>query len=282
MKMDRLLLCTDMDRTVIPNGSHPEHPESRKRFRQLCNSKYVKLVYVTGRHLELVRQAIADYDLPSPEYVITDVGSKIYRRFHTEYHELLPWQDKIAKDWRSYTHHQLQKALHGISELTLQEQSKQNDLKLSYYLPLSLDRETILKQVEQQLALLGVLTTLIFSVDEPEQVALLDILPRNGTKLHAIEFLQKYLEYALTETIFAGDSGNDLVVMGSSILSILVANAEEEVRQQALQSAERNGNRESLYVSGQGEYPLGGNYTAGILEGVAYFAPELMNLVKLS
>ena len=64
---NRLLLCTDMDRTIIPNGHQPEHPDARERFRQLCSLPAVKLVYVTGRHLQLVEQAIADYNLPEPD-----------------------------------------------------------------------------------------------------------------------------------------------------------------------------------------------------------------------
>ncbi len=271
-----------MDRTIIPNGRQSEHPEARERFRQLCRLPSVKLVYVTGRHLHLVKQAIADYNLPEPDYAITDVGTKIYRRTREKWTEMLPWQKQIAADWQGKTHNQLQHVLSGIPELIPQEQSKQNEFKLSYYLPLSADQANILKQVEQQLTQLGVAASLIWSVDEPEQIGLLDVLPRNATKLHGIEFLQQQLGYEKQEIIFAGDSGNDLPVLVSSIRSILVANAEPDVRQQVLRLADQYGCTETLYLAQQENFSLGGNYTAGVLQGVAYFAPEIGEKLRLS
>ena len=281
MRTNRLLLCTDMDRTIIPNGRQPEHPDARERFRQLCRLPAVKLVYVTGRHLQLVEQAIADYNLPEPDYAITDVGTKIYLRVQGEWTEMLAWQKQIATDWQGKTHGQLQQALNSFPQLTLQEQSKQNDFKLSYYLPMSADRENILKQVEHHLTQLGVAASLIWSIDEPEQIGLLDVLPRNATKLHGIEFLQQHLGYEQQEVLFAGDSGNDLPVLVSSIRSVLVANADPEIKQQAQQLAEQNGCAESLYLAQQKNFPLGGNYTAGVLQGVAFFAPEIGAKLKL-
>ncbi len=279
--MHRLLLCTDMDRTIIPNGRQPEHPDGKERFHQLCGLPQVTLVYVTGRHLQLVNQAIADYDLPNPDYAITDVGTKIYRRDQSQWSEMLTWQTQIAADWRGKTHGQLLKALEGIPELALQEKSKQNDFKLSYYLPLNVDQDNILKCVEQQLDQLDVDASLIWSIDEQEQVGLLDVLPRNATKLHGIEFLQQQLGYGLQEIIFAGDSGNDLPVLISSIRSILVANAETEIKQQSLELAKQNGCEDSLYLARQESSPLGGNYSAGVVQGAEFFTPEIGALLKV-
>lgn len=272
---NRLLLCTDMDRTIIPNGRQPENPEGRVQFQQLCGLPSVSLVYVTGRHLQLVIEAIADYNLPAPDYVMTDVGTKIYRHIQSEWSEMVSWQDQIAIDWHGKTHAQLQQALDNLPGLTLQESSKQNSFKLSYYLPLQADRENILTEVELRLSQLGVAVSLIWSVDEVEQVGLLDILPSNATKLHSIKYLQQHLGYTSEEIIFAGDSGNDLPVLGSSIRSILVANAEPEILQQALQLALQNGNTETLYHAQQQGFPLGGNYSAGVLQGVMFFSPEI-------
>ena len=172
--------------------------------------------------------------------------------------------------------------LSKLPELTLQEQSKQNNFKLSYYLPLKADREKLFKAVENQLTQLGVEASLIWSIDEPEQIGLLDVLPRNATKLHAIEFLQKHLGYEHQEVLFAGDSGNDLPVLVSPIRSVLVANADPEIIQQALQLAAQNGCSESLYLARENFFPSGGNYSAGVLQGVAFFAPHIGDKLKLS
>ncbi len=279
---NRLLLCTDMDRTIIPNGNHPEHPDARAQFRQLCSLPEITLAYVTGRHLELVVEAIERFNLPEPAYVITDVGTKIYQKTDTNWTELLSWQEQIAKDWQGQTHNQLQQKLRGLPELKIQERCKQNDYKLSYYLPVNSDHTNILKQVDQLLMQLGIATSLIMSIDEPEQVGLLDILPQNATKLHAIEFLQKYLDFGLEETIFCGDSGNDLPVLGSQIPSVLVANADENIKKQAFELAEKNGWPRALYLANQKSFTLGGNYSAGVLQGISFYLPEIIKKVRVS
>ncbi|GAB1234429.1 hypothetical protein UT5_08230 [Ferrigenium sp. UT5] len=76
--MSRHLLCSDLDRTLIPNGVQPESPGARNIFRRLVARDDVQLAYVSGRHRELIAQAIAEYDLPEPDFVIADVGTTLY------------------------------------------------------------------------------------------------------------------------------------------------------------------------------------------------------------
>ena len=59
-----LLLCTDMDRTLLPNGTQPESPLARRRFAELAARDDVALAYVTGRDRRLVEQAMSNYQLP--------------------------------------------------------------------------------------------------------------------------------------------------------------------------------------------------------------------------
>ena len=47
MSHSKLLLCTDLDRTLIPNGRQLEAPQARRRFTEFCESPEVTLVYVT-------------------------------------------------------------------------------------------------------------------------------------------------------------------------------------------------------------------------------------------
>jgi hypothetical protein len=281
MPVNRLLLCTDMDRTVIPNGHQLERTEARPRFRQLCSLAEVRLVYVSGRHLQLVQQAISDYDLPQPDYAITDVGTKIYQQVQGKWHEMLNWQQHIARDWQGKTPTQLQEALQDFPALALQEHHKQSNFKLSYYLPLSADKDKILAAVATKLTQLGVAASLIWSVDEPENIGLLDILPRNATKLEAIQFLQRQLGYAQHEVIFAGDSGNDMPVLASSIQSIVVANAAPEIKQQAQRLTQQRGCESTLYLADDAS-PLGGNYAAGVVQGVLFFAPQIGTKLELT
>ena len=274
MNLKRLLLCTDMDRTILPNGKQPEHPEARRCFHEFCQQPEVCLVYVTGRHQALVEQAIIDYALPLPDYAITDVGSKIYYYIDDQVQEMSAWEDQISADWCGQSHAQLKRAFRHIRELTLQEEEKQNRFKLSYYLDLDIDKDEIIAQMAAILQDLGVHASLIWSVDEPMQVGLLDVLPQNATKLHGLRFLQQHLEYETKEVVFAGDSGNDLPVLGSGINAVLVANASEEVRALAQKMASDGGHTTALYLARDDTFSLGGNYAAGVLQGIWHFQPE--------
>ena len=72
-------------------------------------------------------------------------------------------------------------------------------------------------------------------------------------------------------TVFAGDSGNDLDVLLSPIHAVLVANASEDVRAIAAGSDFRA----NLYLAKGGYLGMNGNYSAGILEGIAHFMPDV-------
>lgn len=278
--MPRLLVCTDMDRTVIANGSQPEDPQAHRRFKAFCAHKSVTLVYVTGRHEALVKEAIIAYALPEPDFVITDVGTKIYTVNDHNWQVLEDWEAEIDKDWHGKNHQEIRELLGVISELTLQEPEKQNTHKLSYYLPLNIDHTVVMERMEALLDEEGIDASLIWSVDEPENIGLLDLLPRNATKVHAIEFLQHLLGYTLDEMVFAGDSGNDLPVLTSPIHSVLVANASSDVKETALQIVAENGYTDALYLANKGLLGMNGNYAAGILQGIWHFAPAFRDLLE--
>ena len=282
MSEQRLLLCTDMDRTVIPNGRQPEHPDARRRFADFCSRPEVTLVYVTGRHQALVRQAIKNYVLPEPDFSITDVGTKIYQVVEGQWLAWEDWEEEIGKDWNGKSYPEIKQLLDAVPGLKLQELSKQNTHKVSYYLPLHMDTFEVMERMNSSLAQAGVAASLIWSVDEPKSIGLLDVLPKNATKLHAIEFLQQQLGFQRHEVIFAGDSGNDLPVLISAIPSVLVANAADDIKLEARQLAQRNGHGEALYVAEARGLNMNGNYSAGVLEGVWHFAPGFHDMLRQS
>lgn len=273
--MKPLLLCTDLDRTLVPNGAEPESLEARPRFRRLVSRPEVTLVYVTGRHQTLVREAIAEYDLPLPDMLIGDVGTSIFRVTTSAWEPLTDWQTQIARDWGGNARERLAECLADIATLWLQEPHKQAPFKLSYYAPAAIDSDTLKSEMGSRLAVLGVKASLIWSIDEAANIGLLDVLPARATKYHAVDFLMRRLGHDETTTLFAGDSGNDLDVLISPIPSVLVANAHGEVREQALRLTAANGQAQRLYCARGGWSGMNGNYSAGILEGVAHFRPDL-------
>lgn len=270
----RLLLCTDLDRTLLPNGSQPESPGAREHFTRLAARPEVCLAYVSGRHRGLVAEAISAYRLPWPDWVIGDVGTTIYRIDAGEWRHWPAWEKDIAGDWRGLTGDDLQPWFSDMPALQLQEAAKQNRHKLSYYLSLRADAGAVRREMAQRLAARDISASLIYSIDEAAAVGLLDVLPAHATKLHAVEFLMRQQGFDYSNTVFAGDSGNDLPVLASRVPAVLVANASGEIAEQATILAAQQGNRATLYLAQGGFLGMNGNYSAGILEGVAYYHPE--------
>ncbi|MGR8929068.1 MAG: HAD-IIB family hydrolase [Gammaproteobacteria bacterium] len=278
---ERILICTDLDRTLLPNGTAAESPQARPLFSALVSRANVSLAYVSGRHKELVEEAIAEYQIPQPDFVIGDVGTSLYEVGANAWHASEAWANEIAPDWAGRDHAYLRQLLAPLSGLTLQEEAKQNRFKLSFYTRTNLDIEPLLMQMRKLLVKQGVNAELIFSVDEAKQVGLLDVLPASATKYHAVEFLMKQLGLELNSTVFAGDSGNDLPVLVSPIFSVLVANASNEVRDEATRLAEEQGTADALYLAKGHFMGMNGNYSAGILEGVAHFLPHTKQWMQL-
>jgi sucrose-6F-phosphate phosphohydrolase len=268
--MKRFLLCTDLDRTLIPNGTQPGSPASMDMFKRLVNCEEVTLAYVTGRHIALIEQAIAEFDLPQPDFAIADVGTTIYRIDSSGWQQSDEWDAQIAPDWRGLTHDELYRLLSVFSALRLQEKEKQNRHKLSFYAPLEIDAKALIAEMEARLRYAEIRANLIWSIDETAGRGLIDVLPASANKLHAIRFLMQQQGFSHENTVFAGDSGNDMDVLLSDVRAVLVANAEAEVKSKATKA-----NKDSLYISKGGYLGMNGNYSAGILEGVAHYLPEV-------
>ena len=165
---------------------------------------------------------------------------------------------------------ELHALLADMAPLSLQERRKQNHLKLSYYVSLAHDSRAVLSEVTARLDCRRLRTNLVWSIDEGRRIGLLDILPAAANKRHAISFLMRQCGVDTAHTVFAGDSGNDLDVLLSPIPSVLVANADAEVRREA-----RRADGATLYLAQGGFMGMNGCYSAGIVEGAVHFRPEL-------
>jgi sucrose-6-phosphatase len=268
-------LFSDLDRTILPNGRAEESPRARPLLKKLVLSKWVRLVYVSGRNEELLKQAIRDYDLPLPAYAIGDVGTTIYAVGNDGWRRWTAWEEEIGRDWPGGGHAEIVALFADLDLLRLQEPSKQNNHKVSYYTEMMIDRRGLLATMRQRLEQESVRAGLIFSIDELKEVGLLDVLPESATKVHAIRFLLHQLGVSEQQVLYAGDSGNDLAALTSGLRAVLVRNAGEDVRQEALSGVEARGFRERLYLPRGDFLGMNGNYTAGVLEGLAHFFPEV-------
>ena len=261
-----IFVCTDLDRTVLPNGPQPESKGARAAFARLAAREEVTLAYVTGRDRDLVEGAITHYRLPAPEVVIADVGTSIYRvSSGGSWSFVDDWARAIGADWGGLGLHELMALLSDLKPLRAQERSKQGRFKLSYYLALHEERERLSEEIGESLGAAGVQATLIWSVDEPAGVGLLDIIPASASKFHAIEACMGYLGFDYSNTVFCGDSGNDMEVLVSPIAAVLVANAQPEVRDEALCRSSLAERSACLYVAHGGFLGMNGNYWCKII-----------------
>lgn len=272
--MDRILLCSDLDRTLIPNDTHAESPRARTLLRKVAARPELTLAYVSGRHRRILVEAIEQYDLPVPDYAIGDVGTSIYEIHHGQWHHWHAWEAEIAPDWRGKSRDEIAALFRDETALRLQEAEKQGPYKISYYAAADIDHASLMEGMQARLAAAGINATLIWSIDEPNRIGLLDILPARATKLHAIRFLMAKKGFDDTHTVFAGDSGNDLPVLTSGMQAVLVRNASDAVRGQAVAELRKKGLQDSLYQARGGWLDMNGNYAAGVLEGLAHFLPE--------
>lgn len=273
--IQRLLICTDLDRTLIPNGEQPESLQARPLFRQLVSHSQITLVYVTGRDQVLVQDAIAEYELPTPNFVIADVGSTIYEIKNNQWLRLTDWDNQISVDWKYKTQPDLVAFFTDFDHIKLQEITKQGLHKLSYYVSLDITIKPLITKIQSKLEAKKIKANIIWSIDEKAQVGLLDILPLSANKYHAITYLMKNQNFTLDNTIFSGDSGNDLDVLMSPIKSILVANAHLEVKETIQSEIDQAGLKDSIYIAQGKSSKLNGNYSAGILEGIFHYFPDL-------
>ena len=261
---------------MIPNGDADESPQARLRLSRLVSHPGIDLAYVTGRDRQLVESAIDHYDLPAPVAAICDVGATLYH-VHTGVWELdRRWEEEIGHEWKGYAHDDITRLLADIhpEKFYLQPPEKQSRFKISYFADISVDIDRLREQVIRRLDQKGIPANIICSVDEAENVHLLDILPPRANKLLAIQFLIRQQGLDEKQVVFSGDSGNDLDVLTSGMQAILVGNAANDIRKTAIEQLTRKGQLERFFLA-KGQFKgMNGNYAAGVLEGVAHFFPE--------
>ena len=278
--MSDVILCTDLDRTLLPNGLQTESLHSRRIFSEVIKQCGITLVYVSGRDLSLLQAAIDQYAIPVPHYAIGDVGTSLYKNDHGQWQSVAAWTNHLTEEWSQTELERLTQHFRQYPHLRLQEKAKQGRFKLSFYTEPKILTSAFIAQLETDIAQAGFTACLITSVDETSNTGLVDILPSRASKYHAIDFLVNHLGKTFANTVFAGDSGNDLPVITSEVPSVLVNNAQDSVKTQALKLAEQNAQQTRCYLAHGDWQGLNGNYSAGILEGLVHYHPELATCVE--
>ncbi len=284
MNNGKILLCSDLDRTIIPNGYQPESLDARPLLRRLAKRPELTLVYVTGRDTALIADAVKTWELPLPDIVVGDVGTAIYsvggRPEKPAFTQWPDWKQDIATDWNGKNRDDLAEMLADFEMLRLQEEKKQKDYKLSFYVDVRADLDTLSEKIKAHLSENGVRASVITSIDEMAHTGLVDVLPERATKVHAIYYIVEKLSFDLSRVVYAGDSGNDLPALTSGIKAVIVKNAPEDICRRAVEISLQRGFEFNLYLAEGGFLDMNGNYSAGVLEGLAYFMPEIQPWLK--
>jgi sucrose-6F-phosphate phosphohydrolase len=261
---DCKLLASDLDGTLIPFESDQQFRTSIEQLANALATNSTHLTYVTGRRLGLALEGLQEHRLPTPEYIITDVGTTISHYLDGTWRTDEGYAATLASTWDGRVGADIAPLLDGIDGLSPQENVCQSAFKQSYYVDISLDAERISQQVRDALRLETFAVELIYSIDSLRSVGLLDVLPAGASKRSALLYLSKLLAIRLDEIVYAGDSGNDLEVFTSGVRAILVANTPSWVKQATIDKATAGGFSDRIFIATT-------KYASGVLEGCRHF-----------
>lgn len=261
------ILATDLDGTLIPLPNHPANVDALQELASGLRGKEVALAYVTGRHIDSVEEAIREFDLPEPDWIVADVGTEIWRV--TESHEgrrrtkLEAYGVHMEAILGSYSCEELRGELDSIAGLTPQSVKHQKRFKLSYYADYY-SMSTIVPTVKSYVARAEAPYSVVDSCNHVTGEAYVDLLPRDVSKAYALRWWLEEEGFDVNRLVFAGDSGNDLAAFVAGYRSIVVANADRGVVKQAVDAHSEAGWKDRLYLSNAAG-------TSGLLEGCRWF-----------
>lgn len=280
------VLATDLDGTLIPLTGAPEmnaalgesspatargdalsgcpQRQALTTLRRLAAADELEIIFVTGRHHESVMSVMNAVGLPSPRWIICDVGTTLLCR--ADLQPYLPSQ--------SYVNHldsivgrfdigRLASAMADWEGLVLQEAEKQGRHKLSFYCdPNHID--TQVARIESRLIEIAAPYRIVSSIDPFNGDGLIDLLPRGTDKSSALRWWAEYSGYEMSRIVFAGDSGNDYAALTAGFRAILVGNADRDLARRVVDHHRQRGTEDRVYLA---QAPA----TAGVLEGCIRF-----------
>jgi sucrose-6F-phosphate phosphohydrolase len=258
------ILATDLDRTLLPNGSWPADPDAIELFNDLTQKHDVLVVYVTGRNLDLTENAISEFGVRYPHILIGDVGTSIRKYERGRWRHFDGWDTHVQRTSPRWDAEAVRSAVAGLDGLTEQEREHCSPFKQSYYV--EHDRnEAILQAVDERVK--GRFDeVIVYSFDSQTGKGLLDFLPQSATKQTALEYVADQLGASKSDVVFCGDSGNDVFPLTAGFSGVLVRNADDQLVASVKQATETHPELEIYHAKG-GFKGLNGFYASGVIEG---------------
>lgn len=257
------VLATDLDGTLIPLENHPENARDLSLLTDDLSANDVTLTFVTGRHLASVQDAILRHSLPKPDWIICDVGTSIYHHAGNSFRLANPYVAHLQSIVREYSTEVVREKFSAWQSLRVQEEEKQGVFKLSFYCEANQLEHLVIK-LQEELAQHAIPYSVIGSVDPFNGDGLIDLLPSNVSKAHALQWWTQYTGLANEEAVFAGDSGNDLAALTAGYRTIVVGNADRALADTVRTHFEQNQQLDRLYLAEK-------TATSGVLAGCQHF-----------
>ena len=200
-----MILATDLDGTFLAGD-----PENRQRLYQLINAHQgIKLVFVTGRGLEVVVPLLSDPAIPRPDYIICDVGATLVDGETLQ--PVYPVQSEINAHWPGEL--SIIEALKGFPGLERQEVPQQR--RCSYFC----EPDAVTDKLKQTIEALG--CDVLFSAG-----MYLDCLPKGVNKGSTLRRLVEHLQLPADDVLVAGDTLNDLSMYEQGFKGVCVGESE--------------------------------------------------------
>ncbi len=208
---------SDLDGTLL--GDATATRQFKKIWEQLPESKRPYLCYNTGRLLPDVQQLIRQHILPSPDHIISGVGTSVYdcraNAVLKEFAEIL------EEGWQREQVEQLITQL--PFSIIAQPAHYQNAYKSSWYFDDATPEE--IDVVQNMLEQAGLEAHIVYSHGRH-----LDILPKWANKGNALRWLLQHLSIPTGQLLVAGDSGNDSAMFAlKGAQGIIPGNAQPEL-----------------------------------------------------
>lgn len=262
------ILATDLDRTLLPNGSWPPDRGAIALFNELTERHEVFVVYVTGRNLNLSEKAIKEYGVRHPHVLIGDVGTSIRNYAQGGWRSHDGWDAHVKQTSPRWDAGAIRDAVAGVDGLTQQESEHCSPFKQSYYVDHG--RNEVLLKVVDELVKGKFDEVIVYSFDSQSGKGLLDFLPQSATKQTALEYVTDELGVKKADVVFCGDSGNDVFPLTAGFSGVLVRNADDQLVASVKQATEANPGLKVYFAKG-GFKGLNGFYTSGVIEGAYHY-----------
>ena len=235
VQQHELLLACDIDNTLT--GCR----DGARAFAKWLGREGDRYAFTvaTGRSIAEAQRVLAEWDLPTPDTIISSTGTEIWHRSGSGFTLCEDYAALIAREWDAAA---VRAALEGAN-VRFQPVYDQRRWKVSLFGAIS-----DVPEIEAQLHQAGALARII-----PSHEKFIDIIPVQAGKAAAIRFEAARRGMSDDRVIVAGDSGNDLDMLSRFENAVLPANALAELDGLA-----------SVYRSSL-------KHAAGVLDGVQYY-----------